>query len=238
MPDTFRYCFDSGRRRDAESSICVHDREAGPGFAGQVSTRDAGLLAHAPLLMRVFAVHHKPIRFVIIELSNHYIRLFLRISGRYLSTLSKANSDLEVAMQIEIQARNFSITRGMHAYIKGPLRFALGACYRHIKRMLVRPSDINGPRGGNDKHRQLEVIVPGQMNQSTFESKLLYAETTRDVDGRPDYWYGYMRGLRRAYHGEQFGTDQEHALWLALEDRGTRQDQERGRGYRDGFKAV
>jgi len=141
-------------------------------------------------------------------------------------------------MQIEIQARSFSITRGIRAYIKRRLGFALGACYRCVKHILVRLSDINGPRGGKDKRCQFEVIVPAQMNQSTFESKLLYAETTRDVDGRPDYWHGYMRGLRRAYHGEQFSTDEEHALWLALAYRDTRQDQERGRGYRDGFKAV
>jgi len=65
-------------------------------------------------------------------------------------------------MQIEIQARNFSTTQAMRAYIERRMGFALGTCYRHVMRILVRLSDINGPRGGNDKRCHLEVILPGQ----------------------------------------------------------------------------
>jgi ribosome-associated translation inhibitor RaiA len=50
----------------------------------------------------------------------------------------------------------------MRAYIERQLGFALGTCYRHVMRILVRLSDINGPRGGNDKRCHLEVILPGQ----------------------------------------------------------------------------
>ena len=48
-----------------------------------------------------------------------------------------------------------------------------------------------------------------------------------------DYWAGYQRGLRRAFHGERFGTDAEHQLWLSLSD----DRAELGRGYRDGLTA-
>ena len=65
-------------------------------------------------------------------------------------------------MQIEIQARNFSTTRAMRSYIERRVGFALGTCYRHVKRILVRLSDVNGPRGGNDKRCHIEVILPGQ----------------------------------------------------------------------------
>jgi ribosomal subunit interface protein len=65
-------------------------------------------------------------------------------------------------MQIEIQARNFSITRAMRAYIERRLGFALGTWYRYVGRIMVRLSDVNGPRGGNDKRCHLEVILPGQ----------------------------------------------------------------------------
>jgi ribosomal subunit interface protein len=65
-------------------------------------------------------------------------------------------------MQIKIQARNFPTTRAMRSYIERRLGFALGTCYRHVRRVLVRLSDINGPRGGNDKRCHLEVILPGQ----------------------------------------------------------------------------
>jgi len=65
-------------------------------------------------------------------------------------------------MQIEIQARNFSMTRAMRTHIERRLGFALSTCYRHVKRILVRLSDVNGPRGGNDKRCHLVVTLPGQ----------------------------------------------------------------------------
>lgn len=46
-----------------------------------------------------------------------------------------------------------------------------------------------------------------------------------------EYGDGYRRGIRRYYHGDQFGTDAEHAQWMGLKDH----QQELGDGYRDGF---
>lgn len=72
------------------------------------------------------------------------------------------------------------------------------------------------------------------MNEAQFKSKMLYAESMHKLDeGRQDYWRGYMRGLRRRYHGEAFGTDDEHQQYLGLINDPTRA--EMGRGYRDGF---
>ena len=36
------------------------------------------------------------------------------------------------------------------------------------------------------------------------------------LSDRPGYYEGYMRGLRRFYHGPHFGTLQEHEEWLGL----------------------
>jgi hypothetical protein len=56
---------------------------------------------------------------------------------------------------------------------------------------------------------------------------------------RPDYWHGYERGLRRGFHGDRFGTEQDHKLWLSLVAGSTDEaEQERGRGYRDGLSAC
>ena len=49
-----------------------------------------------------------------------------------------------------------------------------------------------------------------------------------------DYGSGYQRGLRRHYHGERFGTPDEHAKWMRLGVNGDVRE-ELGRGYRDGF---
>ena len=69
-------------------------------------------------------------------------------------------SKLETTMQIEIQARNFSLTPAMRGHVKRRLGFALSSRYEHIERILVRLSDINGPRGGNDKCCHIQVVLP------------------------------------------------------------------------------
>jgi putative sigma-54 modulation protein len=100
-------------------------------------------------------------------------------------------------MQIEIQARNFSLTRAMRVYIERRLAFALSTCYRHVRRILVRLSDINGPRGGSDKRCQLEVMLPGQSVVVEDTEADLYVAINRAAAraGRT-----VMRQLRRKRH--------------------------------------
>jgi len=100
-------------------------------------------------------------------------------------------------MEIEIQARNFSLTRAMRAHIERRLGFALSTCYRHVRRILVRLSDINGPRGGSDKRCQLEVMLPGQAVVVEDTEADLYVAINRAASraGRT-----VMRQLRRKRH--------------------------------------
>jgi len=100
-------------------------------------------------------------------------------------------------MQIEIQARNFSLTRAMRTYIERRLGFALSRCYRHVNRILVRLSDINGPRSGNDKSCHLEVFLPGQAVVVEDTEADLYVAINRASSraGRT-----VMRQLRRRRH--------------------------------------
>jgi ribosomal subunit interface protein len=63
-------------------------------------------------------------------------------------------------MQIEIQARNFPLTHGLRRHVQRRLNFALGTRYEQIQRIQVRLSDINGPRGGNDKCCHIQVALP------------------------------------------------------------------------------
>ncbi len=65
-------------------------------------------------------------------------------------------------MQIDIQARDFSLTQALRSHIKRRLGFALSTWNARIQRILVRLSDINGPRGGNDKCCKVQVVMPGQ----------------------------------------------------------------------------
>jgi len=64
-------------------------------------------------------------------------------------------------MQITIQARQFSLTEALRNYAERRLRFALTCYGDHIQRVVMRLSDINGPRGGEDKRCQLQVVLSG-----------------------------------------------------------------------------
>ena len=64
-------------------------------------------------------------------------------------------------MQINIQARNFSLTDALRSHAERRLHFALTCCGSHIRRVVMRLSDINGPRGGADKRCHLQVVLAG-----------------------------------------------------------------------------
>ena len=60
-------------------------------------------------------------------------------------------------MQIEIHAHGFTTTEALHEHVTRRLRHAFGCCADRISRIMVRLSDINGPRGGVDKRCQIQV---------------------------------------------------------------------------------
>ena len=63
-------------------------------------------------------------------------------------------------MQIEIQARDFTLTEALDSYIRRRFNFVLSSRYDQIKSIRVSLSDINGPRGGIDKRCCIKVSVP------------------------------------------------------------------------------
>lgn len=73
---------------------------------------------------------------------------------------------------------------------------------------------------------------------SKFASLLRRADTLRRVEPDPiraEWWAGYMRGLRRAHHGELFGTEAQHNLWLSASTSNDPMRAALGRGYRAGL---
>lgn len=73
------------------------------------------------------------------------------------------------------------------------------------------------------------------MKTPDFQKNLTAARAFQAAAVDPSFWEGYIRGLRRHYHGAQFGTAEEHAEWMALADgQGDEQRIAKGRGYRAG----
>jgi ribosome-associated translation inhibitor RaiA len=64
-------------------------------------------------------------------------------------------------MQIDIQALDFPLTYAMRNHAERRMRFALTCCDDYIQRVVMRLSDINGPRGGADKRCQVQVVLAG-----------------------------------------------------------------------------
>ena len=86
-------------------------------------------------------------------------------------------------MQINIQARNFPLTMALRGHIERRLGFALSTRDNHIQRVMVRLSDINGPRGGPDKCCHIQVVLP-QLPDVVIEDTEadLYAAIDRAAD--------------------------------------------------------
>lgn len=73
---------------------------------------------------------------------------------------------------------------------------------------------------------------------SNFASLMRRADTLRRVESDPirsEWWAGYMRGLRRAHHGERFGSEAEHEMWFAASESTDPARAALGRGYHAGL---
>ena len=64
-------------------------------------------------------------------------------------------------MQIAIQARGFPLTDALRNHTHTRLGFTLSHAADRIRRVGIRLSDLNGPRGGVDKRCLIEVRLDG-----------------------------------------------------------------------------
>ena len=86
-------------------------------------------------------------------------------------------------MQIEIQARDFTLTKSLSDYIERRINFLLSSKYDQIKRIRVYLSDINGPRGGVDKRCKIQISLPRLKDIVIEDTELdLYVAIDRVVD--------------------------------------------------------
>jgi ribosomal subunit interface protein len=86
-------------------------------------------------------------------------------------------------MRINIQARNFTLTKAIRDHVTRRLGYALSSRDEHIQHIKVRLSDINGPRGGADKRCKIQVVLPQLADVVIEDTEVdLYAAIDRAVD--------------------------------------------------------
>ncbi len=64
-------------------------------------------------------------------------------------------------MNIQIHAQDFNLTEGLREHVARRLAYALNHGLDSISKIVVRLSDVNGPRGGVDKRCGIEIRLKG-----------------------------------------------------------------------------
>lgn len=64
-------------------------------------------------------------------------------------------------MIINIKTVGFGLTQGLQHHVTDRLATSIGRLRKHIREVIVRLSDLNGPRGGLDKQCQLMLRIDG-----------------------------------------------------------------------------
>jgi hypothetical protein len=115
-------------------------------------------------------------------------------------------------------------------------RVIIGGLEIRREKLIKKVIDREGPNllGKKDQTAESVPIIP--LCREKFEYEMGRARTMQGLESdSAEYWAGYQRGLRRAYHGKHFGTPAEHELWLASINSDDTFRRQRGQGYRDGL---
>ncbi|MHB1358165.1 MAG: HPF/RaiA family ribosome-associated protein [Rhodocyclaceae bacterium] len=113
-------------------------------------------------------------------------------------------------MQLHIRTQGFDLTDGLREHAERRLCYALDWARQEVSRVTLSLSDINGPRGGNDKRCQVRISVP-HARAVVIEDVAadLYAAMDRAIDRA-------ARSLeRRLTRQREFGPPAECALLVA-----------------------
>lgn len=74
-------------------------------------------------------------------------------------------------MQIQLLTRSFRLNRLLKSFVKTKMTSALSPFEERFESAIVRLSDVNGPRGGNDKCCHVQLIVKGMPNVVVEDTK-------------------------------------------------------------------
>lgn len=86
-------------------------------------------------------------------------------------------------MQVDIRANGIEMSESLREHTQRCLNFGLDWAKQDVDRIVITLSDINGPRGGNDKRCQLRIPLP-RMRDVVIEETAgdIQLAITRSVD--------------------------------------------------------
>jgi putative sigma-54 modulation protein len=118
-------------------------------------------------------------------------------------------------MRIDIQARGFELTQGLREHAERRLQFALGWADKGMRSVSVRLSDVNGPRGGNDKRCQIKIPLVGGADVVIEDAETdLYVAIDRAAE-RTERTLARRRGRRNEHRGTRLSPGDASTLELA-----------------------
>jgi len=101
-------------------------------------------------------------------------------------------------MRIEIKALGFKLTTALRTFIQDQLRQVLAWRLEAVRSVVIRLSDLNGPRGGEDKLCRIQVALPG--------GQLHFAQAARS-----DAYAAIIEASHRASRGVNRALDRRNA---------------------------
>jgi ribosomal subunit interface protein len=105
-------------------------------------------------------------------------------------------------MRIDIQARGFDLSEDLREHTERRLQFALNWANYDVRTVTVGLSDVNGPRGGNDKRCRIQVSLVGAQDVVIEDSESdLYFAIDRAADRTERTVTRRLGRLREQRHG-------------------------------------
>jgi putative sigma-54 modulation protein len=129
-------------------------------------------------------------------------------------TIVPTDTNEENEMQIDIQSRRFALTGALKRRIKQRLSFALDIKNAHIQRIKVRLSDINGPRGGEDKCCHIQIELPNSPDVVIKEVKSDLHTAIDRASHRAAH--SVVRKLSRMHDKGRLMKSSQTKPWMAL----------------------
>lgn len=117
-------------------------------------------------------------------------------------------------MQIFIQTQGFDLSPGLREHVERRIHFALDRASESVRKVSVRLSDVNGPRGGEDKRCRIQLGLPGAADVLIDATELdLYVAIDRAADRAGRTLARQLARQREYRHERPHGAD-PHAATL------------------------